>query len=66
VIGRTLTEAREVWATRADVICPGCEKHVEEEDSWEEYFDEVWHRECVQGDRRIQYCIAREEADYPR
>ena len=65
IIGSTPTEAREAWDARADVICPGCERHVHEEDS-EEYCGEVWHHRCAQEDRRIQQCIARDEADYPR
>ena len=58
IIGLDRQEAALAWNTSADVVCPGCEFHIDETDNWTEYFGVVWHVQCADEDRRIQHATA--------
>lgn len=50
-------EAQREWDSGRDVICPGCERHIYEEEADSlTYPDEVWHGPCAYEDRRINAC----------
>ena len=60
MIGKTKKEAEELWADGNDVICPICERHVDEIDA-DTFNGEIMHWQCAQEEIRIQQCIAGDE-----
>ena len=61
--GLTYNQANEAWKKNADVICPGCETHIHEEDAIV-YFGEIWHYVCKKADQRINNYEDAEAAIY--
>ena len=66
--GMTLDEANVAWARNADVICPGCESHI---DNIKGEFGDgvvllgaVWHECCAEACKRTEYCASTVEQDY--
>ena len=51
-VAKTMFEAIVSWENHGDVLCPGCENHVHEDEA-EEYAGDVWHITCANEERRI-------------
>jgi len=61
----TIKEAKDLWGKQKDVLCPGCELHVHEDESDSStYPDEVWHHACAKEEKRINYELDREYQNY--
>jgi len=59
---KTRFEAEVAWANHSDVMCPGCENHVHEDEA-EEYMGDIWHDVCVREDIRINRAADLAEAE---
>ena len=63
ITGLTIKQSEAAWDNDLDVLCPGCERHIEEDNAIV-YHHEIWHPDCAKEDRRINIAAERQEFDY--